>query len=89
MHHNYVDDIGAQTIPLILSYVKTWHLLFAYDEGQLQLPEKRQGSLIVLDQTELIAINALESDLHQRSEASELFGNERDHCFRSIFCRWQ
>ena len=85
VHHNHVDDIGAQTIQLILSYVKTWHLLFAYDEGQLRLPEKSQGSLIALDhQTALTAINALKSDLHQRHEASALFGNERNHGFHGI-----
>ena len=29
-----VNDIGAETIQLIISYAKTWNLLLAYDENK-------------------------------------------------------
>lgn len=41
VHHDLVDDLGTQTIQLIISYTKTWHLLLAYDEGKLNLPHQK------------------------------------------------
>lgn len=38
VQHEHVNDIGAETIQIIISYAKTWHLLLAYDEGKLKLP---------------------------------------------------
>ncbi len=34
-----MNDLGTETIQLILSYAKTWHLLLAYDENKLALPK--------------------------------------------------
>lgn len=80
-----VNDIGAETIQLIMSYTKTWHLLLAYDEDKLQLPEKGEPSLSSLDyQAALNAIKTLKSDLSARNEASTLFGNERESGLQSI-----
>ena len=36
--NDLVNDIGIETIQLIMSYTKTWHLLLAYDEDKLTLP---------------------------------------------------
>ncbi len=85
VHHNLVDDIGAETIQLIMSYAKTWHLLLAYDEDALSLPGKSTQILSPLDyQSATQAIASLKSDLSTRNEASEFFGNERDHGLNSI-----
>ncbi len=85
VHHDLVNDIGAQTIQLIMSYAKTWHLLLAYDEDKLTLPEKSKQTLLPLDyQTAIKAIASLKSDLSARDEASALFGKEREHGLDSI-----
>lgn len=80
-----VSDIGVETIQLIMSYTKTWHLLLAYDEDELKLPEKGKLSLTALDYK--IAKNAIatfKSDLSARKEATALFGNEHAHGLESI-----
>lgn len=80
-----VNDIGAETIQLIISYAKTWHLLLAYDEDKLTLPEQGKPSLTELNyEAALSAIEALRFDLATRGEATTLFGNERDKGLQSI-----
>jgi len=80
-----VNNVGLKTIQLIISYAKTWHLLLAYDENELTIPE--QGKLTA---TQLSynaakeAIEALKSNLAERSESTSLFGKERDHGLESI-----
>jgi hypothetical protein len=39
VNHSLVNEIGSETIQVIVSFTKTWHLLLAYDEDKLQLPE--------------------------------------------------
>ena len=85
VHHDLVNDIGVETIQLIMSYAKTWHLLLAYDEDTLKLPEKGERIFTPLEyQAALNAIASLKSDLGARDEATDLFGNERDHGLDSI-----
>ena len=80
-----VNDLGAETIQLILSYAKTWYLLLAYDEDDLTLPKFNNGSSVILHHEDAInAISALKLDLTHRSEATPLFGQEREHAFDSI-----
>lgn len=79
-----VDEIGAQSIQLIMSYAKTWHLLLAYDEGELPLPEKGEPTTPLNYQDAINAIQSLKSDLNARHEATDLFGNERDHGLEGI-----
>ena len=80
-----VSDVGAETIQLIISYAKTWHLLLAYDEGELRLPEKGTETTSHLDyNAALEAINSLKSNLSGMNEASQLFGRERDKGLESI-----
>ena len=38
--NDLVNDIDIETIQLIMSYTKTWHLLLAYDEDELTIPEQ-------------------------------------------------
>ena len=80
-----VNDIGAETIQLIMSYAKTWHLLLAYDEDNLTLPEIGKPPLSCLDyQDAMQSIAALKNELNEKKEATVLFGNERDHGFQGI-----
>lgn len=83
--NDLVNDIGVETIQLIMSYAKTWHLLLAYDEDELKLPEPGKPSLSSLDyQTASNAIKSLKLDLGARKEATALFGNERDNSLQAI-----
>src|SRR3989338_3659561 len=66
-----VNDIGVETIQLIMSYAKTWRLLLAYDEDKLELPKKGKPILSSLKYlTALIAIELFKTDLKSRKEAS-------------------
>jgi DNA ligase (NAD+) len=83
--NDLVNDIGSETIQLIISYTKTWHLLLAYDEDELTLPEKgKQETTILNYESAIHAIETLKSDLAARDEATALFGNEREHGLQSI-----
>ncbi len=84
-HNALVNDVGVETIQLIMSYAKTWQLLLAYDEDSLTLPESSKPPAMLLDyEAALHAINTLKTDLAARGEASALFGNEREHGLKSI-----
>lgn len=83
--NDLVNDIGIETIQLIMSYTKTWHLLLAYDEDKLTLPTQgRQATAALNYKTAVHAIETLKSDLATRNEATTLFGNEREHGLQSI-----
>jgi death-on-curing family protein len=85
MQHQLVTDLGAETLQLILSYAKTWHLLLAYDEDKLALPNHSQETVLRLNHTDATqAINTLKSDLMACGEATPLFGQERQGAFASI-----
>ena len=80
-----VSDIGAETIQLIISYTRTWRLLLAYDEDELNLPEQGKTTVANLNyEAALKAIDAFKSDLSAKGEATSLFGNERDHGLQGI-----
>ena len=85
-HNELVNDIGTETIQLIMSYTKTWHLLLAYDEGELALPsqESEVETSILRYDTALKAIETLKTDLAAKNEATALFGMEREHGLESI-----
>lgn len=83
--NDLVNDIGIETIQLIMSYTKTWHILLAYDEDDLTLPAHGDQSTTALHyDSAMQAINTLKVDLAARHEATALFGNEREHGFQSI-----
>lgn len=83
--NDLVNDIGVETIQLIMSYTKTWHLLLAYDEDKLILPTQGTQALPILDYESAIhAIETLKIDLAARNEATALFGQEREHGLQSI-----
>ena len=83
--NDMVNDIGTETIQLIMSYTKTWHLLLAYDEDELALPVHAKQTTTMLDyETSMHAIATLKSDLAARDEATNLFGNEREQGLQGI-----
>lgn len=85
LHHDLVGDIGAQAIQLIIGYAKTWHLLLAYDENRLMVPEQGHSPLVPFNRESVFeAITALKQDLKSRGEASELFGQGRGDSFSGI-----
>lgn len=85
IQNELVNEIGAETIQLIMSYAKTWHLLLAYDENKLKLPGKQKKSISAFEYAEAKqAISALKIDLAARNEATGLFGQEREHAFEAI-----
>ena len=87
--HEHIDEIGSETIQLIISYAKTWRILLAYDEDNLAtptpIPTTGKSSTKQLDYN--IAKNAITSlrlNLASRNESTQLFGNERDEGLKSI-----
>ena len=83
--NDLVNDIGIETIQLIMSYTKTWHLLLAYDEDELTLPKQGKQAIATLNYESAVhAIEMLQSDLSARNEATTLFGNEREQGLQSI-----
>lgn len=84
-NHELVNDLGLEAIQLILSYAKTWSLLLAYDEDQLQLPAHGKPPIATLELNVVIkAIEALKTDLITKKQATPLFGQQRDHGLTSI-----
>ena len=80
-----INDIGIETMQLIMSYTKTWELLLAYDEDELKLPEQGKPSTVTLNyEVALNAIETLKSDLAIRNGTTTLFGNEREYSLQSI-----
>jgi DNA ligase (NAD+) len=82
--HEWVNELGSQAIQIILSYAKTWHLLLAYDEDKLALPETGKLSTSLLTyETAVNAIATLKTDLIERHEPALFYYQ------RSSFHGWQ
>lgn len=80
-----VNDVGAETMQLIISYTKTWHLLLAYDENKLQLPKQTKRPSVKLNyEMACNAIETLQRDLSAKNEATTFFGNEPEQGLQSI-----
>lgn len=81
-----VNDIGQETLQVILGYAKTWQVLLAYDEETLSLPKASHDEVESrLDYEQAAqAIKALKTELMHRGQATNLFGNERDEGLKSI-----
>ena len=66
--NNLVNDIGAETIQIIINYTKTWNLLLSYDEDKLNLPKTGKPFVTELNyETALNAIEALKTDLASKN----------------------
>ena len=62
-----VGNMGEEILKIIQEYAKTWHILLAYDEGKLNLPQStaRQGTQLEYH-TVKMAITALKENLMQK-----------------------
>jgi len=77
--HQLVNDEGQAVLSIVRQYAQTWRLLWQYDEDALALPAQMEKSRSVLElATVRKAIAALRSNLMQKAEATDLFGNERN-----------
>lgn len=80
-----VTDEGKAVLEVVDRYAKSWSLLLKYDEDRLELPKNRHPARRSLDYARTgKSIKALKEDLMGRGEASELFGQERDHYLQGI-----
>lgn len=85
IQNDLVNEVGVETIQLIMSYTKTWKVLLAYDEDQLKLPDpNNQQSVLLSYEAALNAIQTFKTDLAVRNEATSLFGNEREKGLQGI-----
>lgn len=80
-----VLDEGKAVLDVVGRYAKSWSLLLQYDEKRLELPQDRHQTLYSLDYGQAREfIHALKNDLFTRSEASDLFGYEREHGLKAV-----
>lgn len=81
-----VTDEGHALLDLVSGYARTWRLLLDYDEDKLpeqpKKPTKRLVRLTAVQAREHVA--KLKKSLKAKSEASELFGAEREDGLASI-----
>ncbi|WP_136809569.1 virulence protein RhuM/Fic/DOC family protein [Desulfosediminicola flagellatus] len=80
-----VTEQGSAVLEIVTSYAKTWSLLLQYDEDRLLLPKGKSKKKHGIDYQEVKgAIASLKSKLFACNEATELFGQEREHHLEGI-----
>ena len=73
-----VGEQGRAVLEVITRYAKSWRLLKEFDEGTVQVPEKKHPTQTSLnDRSVGEAIAALKKELLSRGQATDLFGRER------------
>lgn len=83
--HELVTDEGKAVLEVVGRYARSWSLLLQYDEDRLELPGERHPLHRPLDYARTgQAIIALKGDLLARGEATDLFGQERQHGLQAI-----
>jgi len=84
-NQSLVDEKGGEVLSLIVSYAKTWSLLFQYDDNDLEVPKNCTPARTILDYTEsLVAIQDLKHQLIACREATSLFGQQRSDQLEGI-----
>ncbi len=79
------DDETMSITTVINKFAKTWTLLLQYDEDSLTRPKALHPTHKALDYRKATnAITLLKAELTKRGEASDLFGQERDHQLQGI-----
>jgi prophage maintenance system killer protein len=80
-----LSDEGKAVLEVVSRYAKSWSLLLKYDEDRLELPKDRHPLKKSLDYEKAKkAFTALKSELMERQEAGDLFGQERDQHLQGI-----
>lgn len=76
--HDLVNEEGLVVLSIINNYSRTWQLLWQYDEDSLTRPKTRGKTPAIFELADVRqAIRALKQDLLIKTEASEVFGQER------------
>ena len=86
LNQNLVNETGSELLNLIRTYTKTWDILLKYDENRLELPKSGKSGVsreLKYEEAKL-AITNLKTELLQKSEASNLFGQERGKALDGI-----
>lgn len=86
LNQNLVNETGSELLNLIRAYTKTWDILLKYDENRLELPKSGKSGVsreLKYEEAKL-AISNLKTELLQKSEASDLFGQERGKALDGI-----
>ncbi len=83
--HEALSDEGKAVLEVVSRYAKSWSLLLKYDEDRLELPKDRHPLKKSLDYEKAKeALASLKSELMERQEAGDLFGQERDRHLQGI-----
>ena len=78
VNQHLVTDEGQEVLNLVISYAKTWQLLWQYDEDSMAIPKKANRDSLALQLTQTrTAISTLKKDLFCKEEATAVFGQER------------
>ena len=83
--HELITDEGKAVLEVVGKYAKSWSLLLKYDEDRLEFPKNRHPPkrTIPYDKAKE-AISSLKSELIERGEAGDLFGQERKQHLQGI-----
>jgi prophage maintenance system killer protein len=80
-----VGDEGLAVLDIVTHYAKTWQFLWQYDEDTLPVVEARHRGGVVFELDEArMAIATLRRELMSGSQATEIFGNERNNGLAGI-----
>ncbi|QHB17215.1 virulence protein RhuM/Fic/DOC family protein [Mannheimia pernigra] len=78
-NQSLVSDEGQAVLNVVQDYARSWSLLQAYDEQNLQANPYKQSEMISLEMEQVwSAIAQLKQTLMEKGEATELFGNPRN-----------
>lgn len=83
--HDLVTDEGSSILDIVSSYSRTWQLLWQYDEDSLAVPKKSEKEQISFElDTVRSAIASLKTELLNKGEGTDIFGNERGEALSGI-----
>jgi DNA ligase (NAD+) len=83
--HETLSDEGKAVLEVVSRYAKSWSLLLKYDEDKLEMPKDCHPLRKSLDYKKAKeALASLKSELMERQEAGDLFGQERDQHLQGI-----
>lgn len=85
-NQNLIEDTGKTALSIIQSYASTWSLLLEYDENKLSINQNLIDDSFPFDyQTLIHHIDHFKASLMNKSEASTLFGQQKDDHLLMIF----
>ena len=85
INQELVNEIGTEILQIITKYTSTWDTLRRFDEDELENKKLTAAATDILNYKEAKSmIEALKHELTSRSEATSLFGHEREESLKSI-----